>query len=86
MCGWRSANRFEVAADREGWADGHDAAVAGVSDEMVDETALVGTADEIAAKLERWTADGLDQPVLGIAGDEEKKARTLSALAPLLRS
>lgn len=74
----------EVANVREGWKEGHDAAAAGVTDEMVDETALVGTADEIAAKLERWTADGLDEPVLGIAGDEEKKARTLRALAPLL--
>ena len=74
----------EVAAVRQGWEEGHDAAAAAVSDEMVDETALVGTADEIAAKLERWIADGLDEPILGIAGDEAKKARTLHALAPLL--
>jgi F420-dependent oxidoreductase-like protein len=74
----------EVAAVRKGWEEGHDAAANAVSDEMVDETALVGTADEIAARLEQWTADGLDQPLLGIAGDESKKARTMRALAPLV--
>lgn len=73
----------EVAAVRKGWEEGHDAAAAGVSDELLDATALVGTADEIAAKLERWVADGLDQPLLGINGDPDKVERTLRALAPL---
>ncbi|MFW6074422.1 MAG: LLM class flavin-dependent oxidoreductase [Chloroflexota bacterium] len=73
----------EVAAVRRGWEDGHDAAAAGVSDALLDATALVGSADEIAGKLERWTEAGLDQPVLNISGDNEKKLRTLRALAPL---
>jgi alkanesulfonate monooxygenase SsuD/methylene tetrahydromethanopterin reductase-like flavin-dependent oxidoreductase (luciferase family) len=74
----------EVAAVRAGWKQGHDAAAAGVSDEMLDATALVGTADEIAAKLESWVASGLDEPVLSFAGaDGDKIERTLRALAPL---
>lgn len=74
----------EVAAVRKGWKEGHDAAAAGVSDEMLDATALVGTADEIAAKLEEWTANGLDEPLLSFAGaDTAEVERALRALAPL---
>jgi alkanesulfonate monooxygenase SsuD/methylene tetrahydromethanopterin reductase-like flavin-dependent oxidoreductase (luciferase family) len=74
----------EVAAVRKGWADDHDAAAAGVSDRLLDDTALVGTADEIAEKLRLWMASGLDEPLLGFAGaGQEKVERTLRALAPL---
>jgi alkanesulfonate monooxygenase SsuD/methylene tetrahydromethanopterin reductase-like flavin-dependent oxidoreductase (luciferase family) len=75
----------EVAAVRKGWKEGHDEAASGVSDEMLDATALVGTADEIAAKLESWVANGLDEPLLSFAGaDSDKVERSLRALAPLL--
>lgn len=74
----------EVAAVRKGWEQGHDAAAAGVSDELLDTTALVGTADEISEKLSGWVANGLDQPLLSFAGsDTEKVERMLRALAPL---
>ncbi len=74
----------EVAAVRKGWKDGHDAAAAGVSDAMLDATALVGTADEIASKLESWVACGLDEPLLSFAGaDPAKVDRSLRALAAL---
>lgn len=74
----------EVAAVQAGWVDGHDAAAAGVSDRLLDDTALVGTADEIAEKLRQWTAAGLEEPLLGFAGSgPEKVERTLRALAPL---
>lgn len=76
----------EVAAVRKGWEEGHDAAAAGVSDELLDATALVGTATEIADRLQTWTADGLDQPLLGIHGDQAKQHRTLRELAGLLDS
>ena len=75
----------EVAAVRAGWKDGHDAAAAGVSDAMLDATALVGTADEIASTLESWVASGLDEPLMSLAGaDGDKIERTLRALAPLV--
>ena len=74
----------EVAAVRKGWKEGHDAAAAGVSDEMLDATALVGTADEIGSKLETWVASGLDEPLLSFAGaDDTGIERALRALAPL---
>lgn len=74
----------EVAAVQAGWAEGHDAAAAGVSDRLLDDTALVGTADEIAEKLRLWIAAGLDEPLLGFAGaDAAKVEHTLRALAPL---
>lgn len=74
----------EVAAVRAGWKDGHDAAAAGVSDAMLDATALVGTADEIMATLEKWVAAGLDEPLLSFSGaDPGKVERTLRALAEL---
>ncbi|CAN5320104.1 TIGR04024 family LLM class F420-dependent oxidoreductase [soil metagenome] len=74
----------EVAAVRKGWKDGHDAAAAGVSDAMLDATALVGTADEIAGRLESWVASGIDEPLLSFAGaDPIKVERTLRALAQL---
>lgn len=74
----------EVAAVRKGWQDGRDAAAAGVSDDLLDATALVGSADEIAARLTGWIASGLDQPFLSFAGaDEGKIERTMRALAPL---
>lgn len=73
----------EVAAVRKGWEDGHDEAAGAVSDELLDATALVGTADEIAGRLREWTSNGLDQPILGIIGDGAKKERTLRALAGL---
>jgi alkanesulfonate monooxygenase SsuD/methylene tetrahydromethanopterin reductase-like flavin-dependent oxidoreductase (luciferase family) len=77
----------EVAAVRKGWKEGHDEAASGVSDEMLDATALVGTADEIAAKLESWVANGLDEPLLSFAGaDSDKIERSLRALAPLLNA
>lgn len=74
----------EVAAVRKGWKDGHDAAAAGVSDAMLDATALVGTADEIASRLESWVGSGLDEPLLSFAGaDPAKVERSLRALAAL---
>lgn len=77
----------EVAAVRAGWKDGHDAAAAGVSDAMLDATALVGTAGEIAATLQSWTSTGLDEPLMSFAGAEgDKIERTLRALAPLLEN
>ncbi len=74
----------EVAAVRAGWQEGHEAAAAGVSDELLDATALVGTDAEIADKLHAWVAEGLDQPLLGFAGASvEKVERTMQALAHL---
>lgn len=73
----------EVEAVRKGWEQGHDEAAAGVSDQLLDDTALVGTAEEIAERLERWVANGLDEPILSIVGGPEKTERTLHTLAPL---
>jgi alkanesulfonate monooxygenase SsuD/methylene tetrahydromethanopterin reductase-like flavin-dependent oxidoreductase (luciferase family) len=51
---------------------------------MLDATALVGTADEIAGRLESWVASGIDEPLLSFAGaDPIKVERTLRALAQL---
>lgn len=73
----------EVEAVRKGWESGDEEAAAGVSDQLLDDTALVGTADEIGDKLKQWTANGLDEPILSIVGGPQKTERTLRALAPL---
>ena len=71
----------EVAAVREGWQTGPDTARDQVSDAMLDDTAIVGTADEVRAKLAAWHALGLDEPLISMPpGTPDQAAPVLEAL------
>lgn len=72
----------DVEAVKKGWESGQRAAIAAVSDALLDATAIVGFPDEICARLREWTALGLDEPLLSLPQAEpESVAERLAALA-----
>ncbi len=72
----------DVEAVKKGWESGQHAALAAVSDALLDATAIVGFPDEICAKLREWIALGLDEPLLSLPqAAPESVAERLSALA-----
>ncbi len=75
----------EVTAIIEGWKAGPDAAATGVSDALLDATALVGTPAEMAAMLRDWAASGVDLPIIAMPpGDVEIAGALLAALRAAL--
>lgn len=77
----RSGYAAEVAAIQAGWREGPKAAVAAVSDAMLDDTALVGTPAEIRARLAEWGRLGLDEALLSMPpGNPDEAAPQLAAL------
>ncbi len=76
----------DVEAVKKSWESGQQAAIAAVSDELLDATAVVGFPDEICARLREWTALGLDEPLLSLPQAEpEGVAERLRALARAAR-
>ena len=72
----------DVAAIVKGWESGHKSAIAAVSDRLLDATAIVGTADEVVARLREWQALGMDEPLVSMpGGTAEEAAARLEALA-----
>ncbi|HEX9038426.1 MAG TPA: LLM class flavin-dependent oxidoreductase [Ktedonobacterales bacterium] len=72
----------DVAAVKKAWETGQQAAVAAVSDALLDATAVIGFPDEICARLREWVALGLQEPLLSIPQGDAADARTrLEALA-----
>ncbi len=72
----------DVAAVKKGWETGQQAAIAAVSDALLDATAVVGLPDEICARLREWSALGLNEPLLSLPQAEpESAAERLRALA-----
>ena len=43
-------------------------AVAAVSPRMLDATSIIGTPQEVVAKLDTWAASGVDEPLMGMPG------------------
>lgn len=71
----------EVAAIQAGWKVGPKEALAGVSDAMLDDTAIIGTPDEVRAKLLQWHALGVDQPLVSMPpGTPDEAGALLEAL------
>ena len=76
----------DVEAIKRGWETGHASALDAVSDRLLDATAMVGTALEVAAKLADWRARGVDQPLISMpSGSVDEAAGKLQALADALR-
>jgi len=75
----------EAQAIREAWAGGVDAAAAAVGDRMTDALGLIGTAAHCRAGLARFTAAGIDLPVIypfPVGSARESFECTIAALAP----
>jgi F420-dependent oxidoreductase-like protein len=56
----------EVEAVQGGWKRGMQGAVEAVSPALLDITSLVGTPQEIVARLDTWVAAGVDEPLLSM--------------------
>jgi F420-dependent oxidoreductase-like protein len=72
----------DVAAIKQAWESGHQAALNAVSERLLEATSLIGTVEQIATRLREWTALGLDEPLLGMQqADRETAATRMEALA-----
>jgi alkanesulfonate monooxygenase SsuD/methylene tetrahydromethanopterin reductase-like flavin-dependent oxidoreductase (luciferase family) len=72
----------DVAAIIKGWESGHKGAIAAVSDRLLDATAIIGTPDEVVARLREWQALGMNEPLISMPdGAPDQVAARLEALA-----
>lgn len=77
----------EVEAVQAGWKQGMHSAVAAVSDRLFETTTLMGTPAEVVAKLDAWTAAGVDEPLLSMpTGTLAETEAQLGALMQALQS
>jgi F420-dependent oxidoreductase-like protein len=76
----------EVETVQEAWKQGMKSAIEAVPEELLDATSIVGTPQEIVAKLDKWVAAGVDEPILGIPGGSPDEAgEKLAALMQALK-
>ena len=60
-------------------------AYAAIPDELVDATALVGTEDEVAERIEKLAAAGVDRLIVSpVHGDQAERMHTVERLAALV--
>ena len=73
-----------AAQIREGWAEkDREKTAAAMSDEMVDEIAIIGTADEVRERIRSDAAGGVHTSIIApLAGDPESAMRTFEAFKP----
>jgi F420-dependent oxidoreductase-like protein len=77
----------EVETVQEAWKQGMKSAIEAVPEELLDATSIVGTPQEIVAKLDKWVAAGVDEPILGIPGGSPDEAgEKLAALMQALKA
>ncbi len=77
----------EVEAVQEGWKQGMKGGVGAVTPELLDATAIIGTPQQVVAKLDQWAAAGVDEPLLGIPGGSPDEAgQKLAALMDALKA
>ncbi len=75
----------DVQAVIQGWERGMKEAIAAVSPRMLDAVAIVGTPQEVVARLDQWVASGVDEPLLSIPGDSvDETGELLSAFKKAL--
>lgn len=77
--------RHGYAADAEdvkrGWEAGPKTAARGVSDALLDATAIIGTPEEIAVQLKAWQQLGVNEPIITMpSGTPEQAGQALEAL------
>lgn len=72
----------DVSAIIKGWENGQKSAIASVSDQLLDATAIIGTPDEVVTRLREWQALGMNEPLISMpSGTAEQAAARLEALA-----
>jgi F420-dependent oxidoreductase-like protein len=77
----------DVQAVIEGWKQGMKTAVEAVSERMLNATTIIGTAKEVAAKLDQWAESGVDEPLLGMPnGSVDEVGSRLSELMEALKA
>jgi len=76
----------DVQAVTEGWKQGMKTAVEAVSPRMLAAVTIIGTPQEVVAKIDQWGELGVDEPLLSMpAGSVEEAASSLGALADALK-
>lgn len=76
----------EVETVQEAWKQGMKSAIEAVPEALLDATSIVGTPQEIVAKLDTWVTAGVDEPILGIPGGSPDEAgEKLAALMQALK-
>ncbi|HLY30673.1 MAG TPA: LLM class flavin-dependent oxidoreductase, partial [Ktedonobacterales bacterium] len=74
----------DVATVQRGWESGQATALAAVSDRLLDATAIIGTPEEVVARLREWRALGVDEPLISLPeGSPDQAAERLEAVARL---
>ncbi|HXZ04507.1 MAG TPA: LLM class flavin-dependent oxidoreductase [Ktedonobacteraceae bacterium] len=77
----------EVEAVQEGWKQGMKGGVGAVSPELLDATSIIGTPQQVVAKLDQWVAAGVDEPLLNIPnGTADEAGQKLAALMLALKA
>lgn len=77
----------EVEAVKRGWQTGPKTALEGVSDALLDATALVGTPEKVAEKLKELRQPGVDEPILSLPpGNPDQAGEALEALMRAARA
>jgi F420-dependent oxidoreductase-like protein len=76
----------DVQAVLEGWKQGMKTAIMAVSPRMLDAVSMIGTPDEIVAKLDQWAAAGVDEPLLTMPeGSPDQAGQQLADLKTALQ-
>ena len=76
----------EVELVQEAWKQGMKNAIEAVTPELLDATSIIGTPQEVAAKLDSWVASGVDEPVLSMpSGTPDEAGERLAALMGALK-
>lgn len=76
----------EVEAVQEGWKTGLQSALNALAPELLDATSIIGTPEEIVARLDQWVAAGVDEPILAMpAGTPDEVGPKLAALMAALK-
>lgn len=71
----------DVEAVKRGWEAGPKTAARGVSDALLDATAIVGTPEEMAAQLKAWQQPGVNEPIITMpSGTPEQAGQVLETL------
>jgi F420-dependent oxidoreductase-like protein len=75
----------EVETVQKAWEQGMKGAIAAVPDNLLEATSIVGTPQEIVAKLDTWVAAGVDEPILSMpAGTPDEAGEKLAGLMQAL--
>lgn len=77
----------DVERVQEAWKHKEKNPAEAVSPELLEATAIIGTPQEVVAKLDQWAESGVDEPLLGMpAGSVDEVGGRLSALMEVLRA